>query len=236
GAPDLGRAIDRHAKLIGLERNQVSGIGAARMCDQRKSEHRRQTLRDIDPGIAAVVAAINAGMILQVDAIGIFRVVTHLVRALGTEMRRVRRTVVTHDDALIAPRPRLTAIVAAISAGRRNTNNHALRIMRIGQNRMQTESAESRHPVGPLGMVEQRVHWAKRLAAIVGAVERGGIDAREYHVATDQRGGLERPNRIQGESAAGRKLYVAIGGLGPTRAEIIRPTNKRAPMLTLVAD
>src|SRR5690242_13613155 len=179
------------------------------MYDERKSEHGRKTLRDIDPRIAAVVAAINPGMILQVDAIGIFRVVTHLVRALGTKMRRVRRTVVTHDDALIAPRPRLAAVVAAISAGRRDTNNHALRIVRIGQNRMQTEPAESRHPVGTLRMVEQRVHWVKCLAAIVGAVERGGIDAGEHYVATDQRRGLERPNRIQGESAAGRKLYVA---------------------------
>src|ERR1700722_15411049 len=91
-APYFDRAFERHAKGVGLERDQVRGIAAARMRDQRKAELRRQSIVDVDPRIAAVVAAIDAGMVLEINARGIFRIVAHLMRALRTEMARVRRT------------------------------------------------------------------------------------------------------------------------------------------------
>src|SRR5260370_4587211 len=100
---------------------------------------------------------------------------------------------------------------------------------------MKTKPAESRHPVWTPRMIQQRLDRMKRLAAIVGAIERGGIGAGEYHVGADQWRGFERPNRIQREPATSRKFQVAIGRLIPARAEIIRPTDNRAPMLAPVA-
>src|SRR5579862_8371683 len=144
-APHLDRALERHAKNIRLERYQVRGIAAVWMRDQRKAKLGRQPLMDIDPRIAAVVGAVNSGMVLQIDPLRIFRVESHLVRALRTEMRRVRRTAL-HLHAVVASRPRLTAVVAAIHPGRRNSNHDALGIPWMDQNRMQTEPAGPRHP------------------------------------------------------------------------------------------
>src|SRR3984957_14950663 len=104
-------------------------------------------------------------MVLEINPLRIFRVEAHLVRALRTEMRRARRTAL-HLHALVAPRPRLTTVVAAIHAGRRNADHDALRITRIRQNRMQAEPACPRHPVRTLMMVEERFDRPKRLAAI----------------------------------------------------------------------
>src|SRR5260370_39997398 len=104
-------------------------------------------------------------MILQVDAVGIFRIVAHLVCALRTKMGRNGGTVVGHHYSFVPPRPRFSAVVGTISSSRRNANNHALRIARIGQDRMQTEPAESRQPVWTLGRIQQRRDRMKSLAA-----------------------------------------------------------------------
>src|SRR5580692_1077919 len=100
---------------------------------------------------------------------------------------------------------------------------------------MQAETAGAGHPERTLVMVEQGLDGTKGLAAIVGAIERGGIGAREYDIAADERRGLERPHRIQRESGASRKFHVAVFGLMPARAEIIRPAHERAPMHAHVA-
>src|SRR5260221_2846740 len=94
---------------------------------------------------------------------------------------------------------------------------------------MEAEPAGAGHPVRTLVMIEQRLHRTKRLAAIVGAIERGGIGAREYDIGADERRGLERPHRVQRETAALWKFHVAIFRFVPARAEIIRPTHKLAP-------
>src|SRR5260370_16608816 len=96
---------------------------------------------------------------------------------------------------------------------------------------MKTKPAESRHPVWTLRMIQQRLDRMKRLAAIVGAIERGGIGAGEYHVGADQWRGFERPNRIQREPATSRKFQVAIGRLIPAPAAIIPPTDHPPPPL-----
>src|SRR5260370_32207308 len=113
-------------------------------------------------------------MIGQVDGVGIFRIVAHLVCALRTKMGRNGGTVVGHHYSFVPPRPRLSTVVGTISSSRRNPNHHALRIARIGQDRMQTKPAESRHPVWTLRMIQQRFDRMKGLAAIVGAIERAG--------------------------------------------------------------
>ena len=138
-----------------------------------------------------------------------------------------------HADALVAPRPRFAAIVAAINSRRRNADDDAIRIARVRQHRMQTEPAEAGHPERALGVIQQRLVGLKRLAAIIGAIERGRIGSRENHLGAEERRGLERPDRIERKPAAHGKLHIALGRLIPARAEIVGPAHSRAPMLTL---
>ena len=47
--PDSDSAVNRRAKLIRLQRNDVGGIGAPGMRNQRKAELRGQSVGDIAP-------------------------------------------------------------------------------------------------------------------------------------------------------------------------------------------
>src|SRR5512137_1704543 len=85
-------------------------------------------------------------------------------------------------------------------------------------------------------MGEQRFVQAKRLAAIIRTKQRRGIDARQHDLGPERGRGLERPDRIERDTAALGKLDIALGGLVPARAEIVGPAHYRAPMIALVAD
>src|SRR5271166_4945246 len=132
-------------------------------------------------------------MILQVDARGILRIVAHFVRALRAKVWRARWTSVIHPNPGVPARPGVTTIVAAIDSGRGYSDDDAARVTRIRQHRMQTEPTESRHPEWTLGMIEQCLVWPKRLAPIIRAKERGGIDTGEDSIRADQRCRFERP-------------------------------------------
>ena len=111
-------------------------------------------------------------------------------------MWRIRRPAFQAHP-MIAARPGPSAVVAAVNAGRRDADHDPVRIIGIGQNSMQTESAGSRQPVRALGMVEQRLDRSEGLAAIIRAKQRRRIGAREHHVGPNQRCMVQGPNRVQ---------------------------------------
>ena len=64
-APDRRLTVDAHAELVALFEHDVDRLRVVRMDDDRKAEAARQfVLADVDPVVAAVVAAIDAAVIL----------------------------------------------------------------------------------------------------------------------------------------------------------------------------
>src|SRR5690349_8141743 len=103
-----------------------------------------QAVFDHLPGVAAIVAAMNAAMLLAEHHAGVARIVLHAVHALA---RRGWRRVDRRIDAFVLRLPRLAAVGGAEEAGGRNADPHAVRILRVAQDRVRAKAAKAWRPI-----------------------------------------------------------------------------------------
>jgi hypothetical protein len=114
--------------------------------------------------VAAVVAAIEAPVVLQEERARALRVERDLVHALPELGMLVGQEVGTH--AVVARAPRPPAVVGAIDAARRDGDDHAPAILGVGQDRVQAETAPARLPARAIGMLVQAAHQLPGLAGV----------------------------------------------------------------------
>src|SRR5918992_1930618 len=100
--------------------------------------------------------------------------VNHLVHALAEFRVLVRQEDRTH--ALVTRCPALATIVGAIEAGRRDRDAHALLVLRINDDRVQTQAAAPGHPLRTVLVVQQPVDCRPALAAIARLEQRSWLD------------------------------------------------------------
>src|SRR5258705_495635 len=185
-APD-GRSAAWTGACRRLERHDVDGVRVVRMHDDRKTEARRQSVRDRSPGAPVVVAAKHAdvrpraagaapfrpsAMVLHVEPAGCRIVAGDLVHALP--VLRIRIGLEPGADAGVRRVERLAAVFAQVVAPRRDAEMHALA---VANDRVHAEAAGSRRPLARVLVVADARHHLPRVSAVVALEQRGGLDA-----------------------------------------------------------
>ena len=191
------------------------------MRDNRKSEVHSGDARHRLPRVTAVVAAVDASVVLEVEAIRIIGIACDLVHALA-ELRRRCVGHERHDDAAVARRPGRAAIVAAVHARCRDGNEEPFRIRRVDEDRVQAHASPARHPLGPMRMIPQAAHQREGTAAVVAAEQRGRLDAgvEDLGLIRGTRRQLPDPSQRRTGVVGERQRGVIL--LSPRGAEIIR--------------
>src|SRR4029450_5218326 len=69
-APDLRPAVGGAAELVGGERDAPGAVRIAGVRDDREAEVAGEALADVGPRLAGIVAAVDAPVMLQVQALG----------------------------------------------------------------------------------------------------------------------------------------------------------------------
>src|SRR2546423_7809222 len=106
-----------------------------------KAEIRRQSFADVSPGIAGVIAAIDAPVMLQKHSIRIRRVIDYFVNALSKFRILLVRRHEPRTNSLVARLPVLPAVLSPIHAASRDGYPHSILIRWIWKNRVQAKSA-----------------------------------------------------------------------------------------------
>src|ERR1043165_4416780 len=192
---------------------------------QRETKIRRQTFADIVPGIAGVVASINAPVMLQEHARWRRRMAHDFVHALAPLGMLLVGWHERRADALVARLPILTAIVGAVDAARGNGDKHSLRICRIRKNRMKTKPAASRLPLWTVRMIEQALIQNPGFTAIRRFKKRRRLDSTVQTVRV-MRIVDDLPNLLQRNFRAFRKLDVVTLRIAPALAKVVRRTQE----------
>src|SRR5579859_1390155 len=155
-AIDAQAAFGSAAELVGLYRHDVDAVGIARVSDHRKTKVRRHIIRNILPGIAVVVGAVQAPVVLQEESFRARGVHSDLMHALA-ELRIFLRKVYNANTP-IACLPFTPPVFGGVDATSRNRRIHPLRILGVKQDGVQGQAAKSWHPAGAVRMVEQSAH------------------------------------------------------------------------------
>src|SRR6185369_15586916 len=120
---------------------------------------------------------------------GVVRIVRHAVHALaGRGWRRVDRRI----DAFVLRLPRLAAVVGAEEAGGRNADPHAVRILRVAQDRVRAKAAKAWRPIFSPRLFVEPVDRLPRLPAISADEEPGFGDTGIQRAV----GKVQRPDLI----------------------------------------
>ena len=88
---------------------------------------------------------------------------------------------------------RLAAVGGLVDAARRDGGRHRLGVGRVRQDRVERLAAESRTPLGPLGVVPQGLLEGERLAPVGGLPDRAGLGAGVHDPVGRHRAPAARP-------------------------------------------
>src|SRR5262249_23650244 len=166
---------------------------------ERKSESRRQTFGYVDPVVAAVVASIDAAVILLVQDVAVGRMSFEMMDALPYFRKLVGHEVGAHAGVL--RRPARAVVVCPERARRRHAHGDARSCRRIERDRVDHEPAGAGRPLRARGMVGERADLGPVLTRILADKERAGIDAG-VEPAGLPRICLDGPDALDGVSAA----------------------------------
>ena len=106
------------------------------------------------PRAAAVVAAVDPAVVLEVEPLGVAGVAGHLVHALA-ELEVVSVGHEADDDPPVARLPRRAAVVGAVDAGRGDGDQQALRVVRVDEDGVQAQPTAARLPLRPVRVVPE---------------------------------------------------------------------------------
>src|SRR6185437_6628317 len=168
-------AFERHQEdIAGFEVDSAGEAEAAAMTVGQFADG--ETILHHLPAVAAVDALVHAAMLLTVEDVRVLRIVRHAVNALAG---RGRRGIHRRIDALVLRRPGLAAIVAAEEAGGGNARPDTVGILRVGENGVAAEAAESGRPILAPGLLVESVDRLPGGAAILAREQAGFRDAGE---------------------------------------------------------
>ena len=233
--PDRELAVGRAAVHVALEREEVGGVGLGRVGDDGEAEVHPGDARHRRPLLAAVVAAIDAAVVLEVQPLRVGGVAGDLVHALA-ELGRRRVGQERNGDAGVARLPRLAAVVAAIDAGRRDGDEDAGRVVRMDEHGVQAQPASARLPLRAMRVVPQTTDELERAPAVVAAEQRRRLDTGVEHVGLVGRARCQLPDPRQRRLGAVREVQCGLLVLGPRRAEVVGPPQHRPPVVAHRAD
>ena len=188
-----------------------------------ESEVRGHAVGDVAPGVSAVVAAVQAPVVLQVQPPGPPRVMDDLVDALAELGMLVRQELGAY--AAVPGVPRDAAVVRPVDAAGRGRDREAPRPRRVHEDRVQAQAAAARRPLRAVRVVPEARVERPRLAGVVRGEERRGLDAAIERVGLVVAARRDLPDVREGRLRLGRKAHErSLGpGPGPCRSRRSRP-------------
>ena len=226
GAPHAGVTVDRPAGTGVDDREGEDGLGVVGVDHDREAELRGESGRDVLPGVAPVVGAVDTAVVLQVQPVGARRVAGHLVHALA-ELGVA--PVARHELRLhagVGRVPGVPAVVGAVDAAGRDGGEHLLRLLRVGQDRVERLAPVAGVPLLALRVLPQAALELEGLTAVGGLEDRAGLGAGVHHAVLDARGQL--PDAGDGLAGVLGEADGAVRSLLPGLAEVVRAPHLRA--------
>ncbi len=136
-APDRELAVDAHPELVALLQDDIDRLGIVRVDGDGEAKPAGQpALANIDPFIAAVVAAVHPAVVLLEEHIRLAGMHIQLVHALP-EFGELHLPIKIDPRVFIARLPALPAVIAAVYPCRGNRHLHALWVAGIEHDRVQ---------------------------------------------------------------------------------------------------
>ena len=172
------------------------------------------------PGVAGVVGAVDAAVVLQVEPVGLAGMAGDLVHALA-ELGVV--PVARHElrlDALVGGLPGGPAVASAVDATGRDRRDHRQRVARVREDRVEGLPAVPLAPLGPVRVVPQAALELEGLAAVARAEDRPRLGAGVDHARLGAR--RELPDAGEGRVGVLGEADRTVGGLLPGLAEVVR--------------
>ena len=191
GFGDVPQTSPHIGAMYLILRQHVEGIWVLGMDTQHKTKSGRQTLRNVPPVLAAVVAAVNTAVVLLVQRVESRRVSQHFVGALTELGQGVRREVGPH--AAVAKVPTLTAVFRAKHAHGRHSNPHPVWILRVENHAVQAQSSQPKLPLGSGRVLGESSHLLPVVSPILGLEKRRWFGAGENHTQLRRKACLDVP-------------------------------------------
>jgi hypothetical protein len=173
-------------------------------------------------------------MVLQVVAVRVGGVASHLVYALSELRPRIRQEV--RLDAGVRGSPGRTAVRRPVDAAGRHRDQHPPRILQMRQNRVDRLAAEAGTPLRPVRVFPEAAHQLVGPAAVRRAEQRRRLGAGVDHVGfrrTCRRDLPDPLDRCSGVRWEGQRRDVR---LLPRDAKVVADGDARAEMRTVDAD
>jgi hypothetical protein len=101
-------------------------------------------------------------------------------------------------DARVPGTPALAAVVRAIDSSSRHCNEHPPRVLRIEDNRVQTEASAAGLPLGLMLMIQQSLVRLPAFATIARLEERGRFDTAIENLGLTRSAGRNLPDLREG--------------------------------------
>ena len=200
------------------------------MHDDREAEVARQSRLDRRPGVAAVVAAVHAEVVLGEEAIRPARMHRHLVHALAVLGKPLVLGQVRRLDPPVRRLPGHPAVGRAVHARGRHRHHQPVRVRRMGEHGVQARPAAAREPLAPVRMVPEPLDEREAQPAVLGAEERVRLDPRVDHAGLAGGGGLHLPDaRQRGAGSLGEGDRGELG-LVPRRPEVVGVGEEGTPV------
>ena len=137
------------------------------------------------PRVAGVVASHHVPVLLHEEYVRAGRVHRDPVNAVPDLPVLVRQ--LTRAQPAVDREPSLAAVVGAKGAGRRDRDEHSLRIVGVDEDRVQAQPARAGLPLGARRMISKTRQLLPCLASVDGAEERRVFDAGVHRVGISQR-------------------------------------------------
>ncbi len=179
---------------VALDRHDVDRLRLVRVDVDRKAEVGRQVAADLVPGVAGVVAAHHVPVLLHEQHVrprGVHGDAVHAVADLGVRIGDLLRA-----QAAVDRLPGRAAVVGAERAGGRDRDEHALRIDRVEQDRVQAHAARARLPLRARAVAAQAGQLVPARPAVGRAEQRRVFDAGVDGVGIGERR-LEVPDALE---------------------------------------
>ncbi len=213
----------------GPVREDEDRLRLPRVDHDREAEVRGEVVADRHPGVRAVVGPVDTSVVLGEEAVGVLGVPADLVDALAELGVLLPLGHEVGDDAAVGGSPGLAGVVGAVHPARRHRHDHAVRVVRVREDRVDRLAAEAGAPLRPVRVVPQRPDELEGLAPVLGAEERGGLGPGVHDVGLRGATRPQLPHLLHaGAGVLGQDHDVR--GLLPGLAQVVGAVDVGAPV------
>ena len=220
--PRIARPVDAQAAghgrphVAGFLRHDIGDVGVRRVHGECVPEAARQPRADVDPVLAAIIAAVHAAVVLLIETVRSRRMQQEPVHALAGFRVRVGKEVGPHSA--VDRLPGGARIIAAVAAAGGNRAVASARLARIELDGAERERAAGGLPAGARVVVVERVDPLPGRTPVAGHEEPGRLDAGVQRVRLGC-----RPRRQVPDGGQAARVIVVGGALEhvPGRTAIV---------------